>query len=71
MEPIVIFLGWFSPTEIILLLGLVLLYFLPTIIGHKKQDFVAIFLVNLLLGWTIVGWIITLVWAIRKESKKL
>lgn len=40
-----------------------LLYFLPSIIGHGKRNFGAIFLVNFFLGWTIVGWIVALVWA--------
>ena len=39
------------------------LYFLPTIIGRNKADAGAIFLVNLLLGWTVVGWIAALIWA--------
>ena len=39
------------------------LYFLPTIIGRNKADAGAIFLVNLFLGWTVVGWIAALVWA--------
>ncbi len=39
------------------------LYFLPTIIGRNKADAGAIFLVNLFLGWTVVGWIAALIWA--------
>ena len=39
------------------LLFLGLMYFLPTIIGRDKSDAGLIFLVNLLLGWTVVGWI--------------
>ena len=45
------------------LLGATLLYFLPSIIGRDKHDFTGILLVNLLLGWTVIGWIIALVWA--------
>lgn len=45
------------------LLFAALLYFLPSIVGHGKRNFGAIFLVNLFLGWTIVGWIVALVWA--------
>jgi Superinfection immunity protein/zinc-ribbon domain len=45
------------------LLVAVLLYFLPTIIGRDKVDFTGILLVNLLLGWTVLGWIIALIWA--------
>ena len=40
-----------------------LLYFLPTIIGRNKSDAGAIFAVNLLLGWTVIGWFAALIWA--------
>jgi hypothetical protein len=50
-------------------LGAVLLYFLPSIIAHNKRDFTAILLVNLLFGWTVIGWIIALVWACAAEVK--
>jgi hypothetical protein len=39
------------------------LYFFPTLIGRKKRNAGAIFVLNLLLGWTLIGWIIALVWA--------
>ena len=47
-----------------------LLYFLPSIIGHRKQAFTGIFLVNLLLGWTVVGWIVALIWACTAEDQQ-
>lgn len=51
------------------LLFATLLYFLPALIAHNKRDFTAIFIVNLLFGWTVVGWIIALVWACAAEPK--
>lgn len=43
-------------------------YFLPGIVAqarkHKNKDAIAI--LNLLLGWTGLGWIIALVWAFTK-----
>jgi Superinfection immunity protein len=39
------------------------LYFLPSIMGRDKRDFAGIFLVNLLLGWTLVGWVVAFLWA--------
>ena len=44
------------------------LYFLPTIIGFQKRNAGAIFVLNLLLGWTVIGWVIALVWALTKEE---
>lgn len=41
------------------------LYVFPSIVatarGHHQQN--AIFILNLLLGWTIIGWIAALIWA--------
>jgi Superinfection immunity protein len=45
----------------------ILLYFLPTIIGRHKADAMGIFLVNLLFGWTVIGWMIALIWACAAE----
>jgi len=44
-----------------------LLYFLPTIIGRHNSDSVGIFIVNLLFGWTVIGWFIALIWACSGE----
>jgi hypothetical protein len=41
----------------------ILLYFLPAIIGRDRCDATGIFLLNLFLGWTVVGWVIALIWA--------
>jgi hypothetical protein len=48
-------------------LGLVV-YFLPTMVGFRKRNAGAIFALNLLLGWTLVGWVVSLVWALTKED---
>jgi hypothetical protein len=42
------------------------LHFLPTIIAAVRHahNFGWILLVNLLLSWTVVGWILALIWAI-------
>jgi hypothetical protein len=45
------------------------LYFLPSIIAlvKSKRDTLAIFLLNFFLGWSVIGWIIALVWAAKSE----
>jgi Superinfection immunity protein len=45
------------------------IYFLPTIIAsrRKKRNTVAIFALNFLLGWTLVGWAVALVWALAYD----
>jgi hypothetical protein len=47
-----------------------LFYFLPSIIAaaRSKQDLVSILVLNLLLGWTAVGWVVALVWALKLDS---
>lgn len=52
-------LAWFF------LAVLVALYFVPTICAMFRQhrNSTAIFVLNLLLGWVVVGWIIAMVWA--------
>jgi len=47
----------------IFLIVLIIIYFVSTVIGWKKRNVMAIFLLNLLLGWTIIGWIIALIWS--------
>ena len=45
------------------------MYFLPTIIAaiKSKRDTVAILLLNLFLGWSVIGWIVALVWASKSD----
>jgi hypothetical protein len=43
-------------------------YFLPTIAARRKANFGAIFALNLLLGWTLIGWVVALVWAMTVDN---
>jgi Superinfection immunity protein len=55
-----------DPTAGLFVIGVTLAgYFLPAIIGfgREHQHGVPILLVNLFLGWTVLGWIAALVWA--------
>jgi len=56
---------------IIFLVLAFVVYFLPTIVAskNKKKNSDAILILNLFLGWTFVGWIIALVWAVMHEEK--
>ena len=52
--------------------ALLALSFLPTLIawqGGKKV--LAVFLINLLLGWSILGWLVALILAICSEKKEV
>ena len=63
-------MGKLGLTELILLVPMLALYFLPTIIAisRKKDSAVAIFLLNFFLGWTFLGWIAALIWACTKNQ---
>ena len=44
-------------------------YFLPSIVAlvRGKRDTLSICLLNFFLGWTLIGWIIALVWAFKVD----
>ena len=46
------------------------IYFLPWIIANSRRHMnqMAIFALNLFLGWTIFGWVASIVWALNKHS---
>jgi Superinfection immunity protein len=46
------------------------MYFLPSIIAlaRSKRDLLSIFLLNLFLGWSIIGWVVALVWSVKGDS---
>ena len=45
-------------------------YFLPAFCAWcvRHRNLTAIFWLNLLLGWTLFGWVGALIWAIYKEK---
>ncbi len=53
-------------------LVIVLTYFFPAIIAvaRRKRNWGAIFALNLLAGWTFLGWIAALVWALTHDFEK-
>jgi len=53
--------------SLFLLLIIIALYFLPTIIAWDKDGVGSVFIINLLLGWTLIGWIVALIWAINTK----
>lgn len=61
-----------SFTELILVfLGvavLLFIYFIPSYIAYKKSFFNQIFALNIFLGLTFIGWVICLVWSLKREG---
>ena len=56
--------------EIFLIILALVPYFLPSFVAmvRKNTQTAAIFILNLTLGWTILGWIGALVWAFVKQK---
>ena len=53
------------------LVGLILfMYFLPALVAWKRRhkNSSAIGVLNLLLGWTMIGWIGSMVWAFTSNT---
>jgi hypothetical protein len=60
-----------GPETLLIVLLFLPLYFLPTIIAvvRKAPNLVAVILVNLLFGWSFIGWIVALVMSLRSTPK--
>ena len=54
----------------IFLLVSLFLYFLPAYLARNKPNFTAILVLNLLAGWTFIGWIVALVWALSEQQRQ-
>jgi hypothetical protein len=46
-----------------------IIHFMPSFIAFSRDhaNKIAILIINLLLGWTVIGWVILMVWATRKK----
>ena len=55
---------------LLLLLILLAIYFIPSVVAFGRQHYNrgAILVLNLFLGWTLLGWVAALVWACMKPG---
>jgi hypothetical protein len=53
--------------ELLILIAIVI-YFLPSMFGASKHNAAAIFTLNLLAGWTFIGWLVAFTWAMTKDE---
>jgi len=51
---------------VLIVLGL---YFLPSIVAdaRKHRSSSGVFLLNLFFGWTLLGWVLALIWAVSGD----
>lgn len=58
--------------ELLLLVVVLAVYFVPTLVAIKREhhNLGAIIALNVLLGWTLLGWVAALVWALTVVQKR-
>ena len=58
--------------EFIFIFTLLFIYFVPTFVAYSRQhkNALAIFILNLFLGYTFVGWVVALIWAVYNSENK-
>lgn len=60
-----------SSSVLIIILALVV-YFIPGAVANvrKHHNYNAILLLNLLLGWTLIGWLAALIWSVTAVKRE-
>ena len=56
----------------IILLIVLAVYFLPVIIAYLRKhcDIIPIVILNIMFGWTFLGWLAALLWSLNLDVKK-
>lgn len=54
---------WVYGLAILIIPGVICVYLMPTIYGWKTKHNKGILIANLVFGFTIVGWVLCLIWA--------
>jgi hypothetical protein len=64
-------MDFFAPLYLFILLPALAVYFVPTIVAvaRRAKNVLGIVLVNIFAGWTFIGWVIALVWAIADQKQ--
>ena len=49
-----------------------IIYFIPLIVAHirKHNNICAIAILNIVLGWTFLGWLAALLWSLNSDIKE-
>ncbi|HTR61690.1 MAG TPA: superinfection immunity protein [Candidatus Binataceae bacterium] len=57
---------------LIALCALLVVYFLPALVAlvRRNRDLQSVFLINLWLGWTVIGWITAMGWALDRTGRR-
>lgn len=44
-------------------------YFIPSFMARGKSSFFPILMVNIFFGWSVIGWIVALIWAMGADGR--
>jgi hypothetical protein len=57
-------------TTVVVLLTITFFYLIPTLLawGRRHRNALAITAVNLIFGWSIIGWGVALVWSLTRSA---
>jgi hypothetical protein len=52
------------------IIGGLIIYLIPSFLAFqdRKENKKAILALNICLGWTLIGWVVALVWSLTKEK---
>lgn len=69
---VLLFISLEGGESIVVVVLSALLYFVPTAVAwnRKHNNRAAIVTLNTLLGWSVIGWVGALVWAMTKDVEK-
>jgi hypothetical protein len=49
-----------------------ILYFLPSVIALlRRRQAASVIVLNLFLGWSLIGWVVALVWAVSSKPQQV
>ncbi|WP_455231166.1 superinfection immunity protein [Geopseudomonas aromaticivorans] len=60
-----------SNMEYLFLIALICVYFIPGLVASSRDNPSAggVWVINIFLGWTLLGWVVALAWAYASPSQ--
>lgn len=59
-----------SALMVLMIIVGIIVYFIPTVVAlaRARVNKGAIFCMNLFLGWSFIGWVVALIWAVKEPD---
>lgn len=57
---------------LMIIIVVLIFYFVPVMTAAERENknIASIAVLNIFLGWTVLGWIVALIWAVKNGDKK-